>query len=131
VGFLARELGLPEKSLLTRYFKLHATFLLSGVFHLKADQSLGVLTAESGALWFFQINAAIIMVEDAFQELCHRAGLTERWPRCRYLGYIWVAFILFLITPPWAYPEARVGGKMVLLPLRLVETATSLVPRQR
>lgn len=121
VHYLARLLGLPSKSLPTRYLKLYAIFLLSGIFHLVADRSLGVSTEESGSLWFFQINAVAIMVEDAWQELCRRSKILDRWLRAQYLGYLWVVLFLVAVTPQWSYPQARVGGQMVLLPLGLAE----------
>src|SRR5689334_7751669 len=117
VHYVAKLLALPSKSLSTRYFKLHAIFLLSGIFHLVADRSLGVSTGESGSLWFFQINAVAIMVEDGLQELCRRSQILDKWPIVPCLGYLWVALFLVAVTPRWSYPQARVGGQMVLLPL--------------
>ena len=114
--------------ILSRYITLYVAFLASGYIHYSGDCALGVPKEESGALWFFQVNALAIIAEDGVLEGCRQAGITK-WSGGRYLGYVWVALFFYITTPPWAYPEARVGGQMKLLPFGLLENLVKMVSR--
>ncbi|KAL4768625.1 membrane bound O-acyl transferase family-domain-containing protein [Aspergillus nidulans var. acristatus] len=73
-----RIFGLRRPSILERYVHLCLTFTLSGLMHaigafLESDNQEAL-----GTLFFFASNAAIIMVEDAFQHLCTKLGPDSR-----------------------------------------------------
>jgi hypothetical protein len=126
---LASFLRLPKGSLFTRYFKILVAFAISGVIHLYADTLTGVAILESGAMHFFVGQGVLVIFEDAVQELARRTGLANTMSRLKWLGYIWVCFELFCMTPRWSYPQLRQGMKMELIPWRLVERISKLMSK--
>lgn len=94
------------------------TFLISGLIHARADQLMGVPNAENGAVVFFLLHAAIIMLEDALEDAF--SGLLPATPRY-FLGYIWVCTFFAWSSPIWIYSSMRLGlSSSALLPVRIV-----------
>lgn len=79
---------------------------------------MGVPDVESGAVIFFLLHAAVIMLEDAFRPIA-RAFLHERLRHA--LGYLWVFAFFTWSSPIWIYPSMRLGlSSAALLPVRVV-----------
>lgn len=77
-----------------------------------------MLDAEDGALAFFLLHAAVIMLEDAV-----RPALVALLPtRLRHtVGYLWVPAFFIWSGPIWMYPGARLGlDPAALLPMRVI-----------
>lgn len=112
--------GLPSRGTLGRYSCLVLTFAASGMLHCIADRLLGVPWRESGALTFFLLQAAGIVVEDTVQALLAWVPLGRGCRRV--VGRLWLATILVLTTPMWMEPTARHlrHGTDVMTPLRIV-----------
>lgn len=105
-------------SAVSRYMRLAIAFFISGLIHHHADQLMGVPNAENGAVVFFLLHAAFIMVEDALGPV-FIALLPER-PR-HILGYLWVFAFFTWTSPVWIYSGMRLGiSSAALLPVRVV-----------
>ncbi|KAH8816084.1 membrane bound O-acyl transferase family-domain-containing protein [Xylogone sp. PMI_703] len=93
---------LRRNSILARYCNLFLTFWISGVYHILSDG----LDTETGAVWFFIMQAIGITFEDAMQEVYRRSErpLKGIW---RIVGYIWVFVFLVWTSPSWRYPVLR------------------------
>lgn len=101
-----------------KYTKLSISFAISGLIHYRAEQLMGVPYSDNGALNYFLMQSAVIMLEDAVQPLL--AKLLPA-PLRRGLGYVWVAFIFAWTAPPWTYPGVRLGlDTGALLPVRVL-----------
>lgn len=93
-------------------------FLISGLIHHHADQLMGVPNGENGAVAFFLLHAAFIMLEDALGPV-----MIALFPgRVRYvLGYLWVFAFFNWASPVWIYSGMRLGiSSVALLPIRVV-----------
>ncbi|KAI1065247.1 hypothetical protein LB507_001309 [Fusarium sp. FIESC RH6] len=99
-----RMLHMPRGSVIARYCKLFISFFISGALHYPADRALGISVQESNAIPYFVITALAIMCEDGVQHIAKGWGGKRR----QYLGYFWVAFYMYWMTPSWGYPAARV-----------------------
>ncbi|KAG8164187.1 hypothetical protein KVR01_006105 [Diaporthe batatas] len=109
---------LPRNSAAHRHSRLVAAFLISGLIHWRADQAQGVPNAENGALVFFSLHAACIVLEDhlgpVFVKLLPR--------RVRHiLGYFWVLAFFAWSAPVYMYPSMRLGSDgTAMLPARII-----------
>ena len=119
---------LDRNPLIARYAKLACAFFLSGVTHIVSDGLMNIPFRESGALFFFSIQAVGIMVEDAAQAMFRALGarqpatMPSKWLMCqRMLGYTWVILFLTWSTPFWSYPIARQSGDFPL-PVRFFQS---------
>lgn len=118
-------LRLRRKTLVGRYAVLYVTFLLSGVVHYYQDGCLG-LWGESVAVWYFQMQAVGIVVEDAViagywrwigeeeEEGRRRRGGQRRWHHWTHLlGFVWVTVWFALWDLQWKgkymRQQARIG----------------------
>jgi hypothetical protein len=108
-----------------RYAQLFLVFLLSGILHQAMDVAQGMRWAESGALEFFMLMAAGIVVEDGFQWAAgpRHGAIAEREKKAsetlldkplgrsrmasKLVGYIWVLLFFSYATPIWVYPQFR------------------------
>lgn len=105
-------------SAVSRYTRLVIAFLMSGLIHAHADQLMGVPNVENGAVVFFLLHAAIIMIEDVIGN-----ALGDLMPtRFRHvLGYLWVCSFFAWSSPIWIYSGMRLGlSSTALLPVRVV-----------
>ncbi|KAM0354334.1 hypothetical protein ACHAPU_001378 [Fusarium lateritium] len=110
-------LHLP-RGLLARYCKLILCFFISGALHFPADKALGISAQESNVIGYFLTTALAIMCEDGVQHIS--GGVRGSWRR--YVGYVWVAFYMYLMTPSWGYPAARaVKPQDQLIPFSLIK----------
>lgn len=79
---------------------------------------MGLPDVENGAVVFFLLQAAVIMLEDALRPIA-RAFLPERLRHA--LGYLWVFAVFTWSSPIWIYPGMRLGlSSAALLPVRVV-----------
>ncbi|KAL5341653.1 membrane bound O-acyl transferase family-domain-containing protein [Aspergillus crustosus] len=101
-------LSLPRGTLLSRYMRIFGAFFLSGLLHQVLDCALGLPFAKAGAIAFFSVQAAGIVVEDAVEALSQTLPFfrNNAWVR-RTVGYLWVAGFLVWSTPIWMYPAVR------------------------
>lgn len=105
-------------SAVSRYTRLAIAFLISGLIHRHAEQLMGVPDAENGAVIFFLLHAAFIMLEDALGPV-FIALLPERTRHV--LGYFWVFAFFTWTSPVWVYSGMRLGmSSAALLPVRVV-----------
>lgn len=105
-------------SAVSRYTRLVIAFLISGLIHYQADRVMGVPNAENGAVVFFLLHAAFIMLEDSLGPVA-TAVLPGRLRHI--LGYLWVFAFFAWSTPIWAYSGMRLGfSSAALLPVRVV-----------
>lgn len=106
-------LRVPRGTLVSRYGKMYATYLLSGAMHAASETAAfnGRTWAESHSLWFFSMQWLGTVIEDAAQELYRRV-----FGRCktqepvgwqRMLGYLWTFLWLSYTTPRYVYAAAR------------------------
>jgi hypothetical protein len=118
--FVHTLLNIEKGSLQARYCKLITCFFLSGALHFPADLSLGITSQESNAIQYFLTTALIIMFEDFIQYWFRQlAGGQSKWST--YIGYAWVCFYMYWMTPSWAYPAARVvQSKDQLVPISII-----------
>lgn len=102
----------------SRYTRLIIAFLISGLIHARADQLMGVPNAENGAVVFFLLHAAIIMLEDALGNVFNNfLPVRSRY----FLGYVWVCIVFAWSSPIWTYSGMRLGlSSAALLPVRIV-----------
>ncbi|ROV95999.1 hypothetical protein VMCG_07994 [Cytospora schulzeri] len=108
----------PRRSAASRYARLTVAFLIAGLIHYHADQLMGVPDAENGALIFFFLHAAFIMLEDAL-----RPALVALLPtRIHHaVGCLWVVSLFVWSSPVWTYSGTRLGiDSAALLPVRVV-----------
>ncbi|ETS82453.1 hypothetical protein PFICI_04329 [Pestalotiopsis fici W106-1] len=111
-------LPFSRQSAMSRYVRQTVAFLISGAIHYRAEQLMGVPDKENGALVFFMMHSAIIILEDAVQPLI--SGILPR-SLSRPLGYLWVVAFFVWTTPPWMYPGSRLGiDPAALLPFRVL-----------
>jgi len=117
---LVIDIFLPflRHTIVARYTRQTIAFLISGLIHYRAEQLMGVPHIDNGALEFFLLHSAVIMLEDAVQPFLSKV-LPE--PLRRVLGYGWVVFIFVWSAPPWTYPGVRLGiDTGALLPVRVL-----------
>ncbi|KAH7242214.1 membrane bound O-acyl transferase family-domain-containing protein [Fusarium tricinctum] len=116
--FLVHKVLHMPKGFLARYCKLIVCFFISGALHFPADRALGISARESNVITYFLTTALVIMCEDGIQHISRR--LEGNWRR--YFGYAWVVFYMYLMTPSWGYPAARVVRPQdQLIPLSLTK----------
>lgn len=110
--------SVSRHSAVSRYTRLMIAFFISGLIHYYADMLMGVPDAENGAVVFFLLHVAFIILEDAFGPVV-RSLLPGR---LRYvLGYLWVFAFFVWSSPVWIYPGMRLGiNAAALLPVRVV-----------
>lgn len=102
----------------SRYTRLAIAFFISGLIHHHADQLMGVPNRENGAVVFFLLHAACIMLEDALGPVF--AALLPR-RLCNVLGWLWVFAFFTWSSPIWVYSGMRLGiSSAALLPVRVV-----------
>lgn len=114
---------MDPSSPVTRYLRLLNIFFFSGVMHLLIDIASGIPVHDSGALKFFLIQVAGILVEDIFARSYkalfgsdHRQGVSER-----LLGYVWVFLFLSWSVPAYLYPIlSRSGPEHSTVPFSIV-----------
>ncbi|GME48372.1 tri7-like toxin biosynthesis protein [Neofusicoccum parvum] len=112
-----RLLRAPRGTRASRYARLFAAFLLSGLVHRACERGMGVPPADGGALLFFPLQALGILAEDAVQAV---VGRRVRARVGRAVGYVWVVVFLAWSSPVWFYPQQRVGtDPELLMPVRL------------
>lgn len=110
---------LPRRSFLGKYTRLLVAFVISGLIHYHGDALMGVSATENGAMVFFCLHAAGIMVEDLIGPLLSKFLPKNRRLR-RTLGYMWVCAFFVWTTPVYMYPGNRLGLKAsALLPVRV------------
>lgn len=98
--------------------RLAAAFLISGLIHWRADQAQGVPNAENGALVFFALQAAVIILEDNLGPI-FVAALPKHVRHI--MGYLWVLAYFAWSSPPYMYPGMRLGfDGAALLPIRVI-----------
>lgn len=96
-------------SAVARYTRLRIAFLVSGLIHRHAEQLMGVPDAENGAVAFFLLHAAFIMLEDAFGPV-----FITLFPERTRAFFTWT-------SPIWIYSGTRLGmSSAALLPVRVV-----------
>jgi hypothetical protein len=71
---------------------LAAAFLISGLIHWRADQAQGVPDSENGALVFFALHAAVIVLEDHLGSV-----FIALLPRCVAISWVTFGFSLSLL----------------------------------
>ncbi|KAG6363984.1 hypothetical protein INS49_009087 [Diaporthe citri] len=109
---------LPPRSAASRNTRLAASFLISGLIHWRADQAQGVPNAENGALVFFALHAAVIVLEDNLGPI-FVASLPRRVRHV--MGYLWVLAFFAWSSPTYMYPGMRLGfDGAALLPIRVI-----------
>ncbi|KAL8822087.1 MAG: hypothetical protein Q9191_007170 [Dirinaria sp. TL-2023a] len=135
-------LRLTKGGLLGRYLFIFLTFWLSGVVHLCGDLAAGLPWEESGAMWFFCVQAFGIALEDGVQA-AYRAiigsgdgnanadnkadAVNKEKGKARpsawkcVIGYIWVACWMAWSVPVYVYPAARRSRGEGLLPVSLIK----------
>lgn len=109
---------LRPRSAAHRHTRLAAAFLISGLIHWRADQAQGVSNAENGALVFFSLHAAVIILEDHVGPV-----FLELLPRCarHIMGYLWVLAFFAWSSPTYMYPGMRLGfDGAALVPIRVI-----------
>ncbi|KAK4163229.1 membrane bound O-acyl transferase family-domain-containing protein [Cladorrhinum sp. PSN259] len=106
-------LRLPRGSLAVTYVFTLLVFASSGLWHLVGNFTSGISTSQSGAMYYFCIQALGIMLEDAFQALVFpSSGKNGREQReqqqqsllVRAAGHLWLIAWLTWTTPPWCDP---------------------------
>ncbi|KAI1030111.1 hypothetical protein LB504_010515 [Fusarium proliferatum] len=102
--FLVHGILHMPNGLVSRYCKLIVCFFISGALHFPADRALGISAKETNVIDYFLTTALVIMCEDGVQHVFR--GMQGTWSR--RFGYIWVICYMYLMTPSWAYPAARV-----------------------
>ena len=107
-------LCIPPKTLMARYGRILAVFVISGLLHLGADFTMGIKLRDSGSLHFFTTQALGIILEDAVQAVCQYLQKTAGSSKVRLnrritriIGYIWLCLFLAWSTPAWSYPAIR------------------------
>ena len=110
---------LTRRSLISRYSRLLVAFVISGLIHYRADVHMGV--SESGAMVFFTLHAAGIVVEDAVGSFLDKIlPLSGQGQLRRAVGYLWVCGFFVWTTPVYMYPANRLGLEAAaLLPVRV------------
>lgn len=84
--------------------RLAFAFAVSGLVHLGMDLAFGVPLAQSGAMYFFMLQAAGIVVENVSQHV-FRDTINKMSPGWRQgIGYTWVIVFLLWTTPVWLNP---------------------------
>ncbi|KAF5862107.1 hypothetical protein ETB97_012091 [Aspergillus alliaceus] len=97
-------LRIPSKSLWACYPRLLFAFTVSGFVHMGMDLAFGVPRAQTGAVWFFCLQAVGVIFESLIQSL-FRAQIERMSPVLkRAIGYAWVALFLLWVTPVWLNP---------------------------
>lgn len=108
---------LPRHSTQIRYIRPVFAFFLSGMIHSPADQRQGVPNDENGALTFFLLHAAAIILEDAARPVATFFPLCFRY----IMGYLWVLIFFVWSSPVYMYPGIRLGYDAArLLPVRFI-----------
>ncbi|POS76288.1 hypothetical protein DHEL01_v205307 [Diaporthe helianthi] len=109
---------LPRHSAAYRHTRLAAAFLISGLIHWRADLAQGVPNAENGALTFFSLHAAFIVLEDHLGPVF--VGLLPLRVR-QIIGYVWVLAFFAWSAPIYMYPGMRLGfDGAAMVPLRML-----------
>lgn len=114
---------ISRHSPLARYTRLVISFLISGLIHYHADQLMGVLDAENGAIVFFLLHAAIIFVEDTVRPVLMNSRVLSKLPRRfrQASGCLWVLAVFIWSSPVYIYASSRLGvDTAALLPVRIV-----------
>ena len=109
---------IPRHSLVARYTRLTIAFCISGAIHYRADQLMGVPNSENGAIAFFLLHAAAIMVEDSISPIT--SAMLPASLRC-ICGWAWVVTFFIWSSPIWIYSTTRLGiDSAALLPIRFI-----------
>ena len=89
------------------YFKLYATFFISGVFHYAADYSLRQ-DWKGASMESFLLQAVAITVEDIMMAAGKRIGVREG-RLTRILGFSWVVIWFSMWIPSYFHPLLTAG----------------------
>lgn len=108
-AFADSVLHLPRGTHASRCIRLILAFGISAFIHAQADLAIGIPFAEAGQFTFFSFQALGIVLESTLQEKCSRAGTDTLFPRGlqKGVGYIWVIYWFYWITPTWSYTTMR------------------------
>ncbi|KAI5290227.1 hypothetical protein KEM54_002142 [Ascosphaera aggregata] len=131
-AFIAHSLlGIPKMQkdeaqsvrLTRRYTKLVLTFIVSGLFHLGSDVSIGVPFSQSRAVAFFMIQSAGIILEDSVEAVWSKFLGSNKThndisPWKKALGYVWVTMFMALTVPMWSIQIAKATSRLPIVPTR-------------
>jgi len=106
-NFLARAFHVPKGKCAT-YFKLFASFFISGLIHVAADYPLHQNFAGGKSLQFFILQAAAITFEDAVIGIASRLAYKES-KTFKLIGFVW-AFAWFTFSLPICLEPLVRGG---------------------
>ena len=107
VNFIANVLHLPRGTF-TTYFKLFATFFLSGLLHAIGDYILLQNFSQGTSIQFFLLQAVGITFEDAIIALASRLGYKES-NAFKLIGFAWVFAWFPFSLPMWLDPQMHAG----------------------
>lgn len=100
-------LRIPRSSTWAVHVRLVIVFVISGLFHSGMDIAFGIAWEDSGALWFFTLQAVGVLIESAFQRV-FRGWVNALSPAVRRgLGFVWVSGFLLWTAPVWMNPMVR------------------------
>jgi hypothetical protein len=106
-------------SRISRYTRLAIAFFISGAIHYRGDQIMGVPDNQNGAVIFFLMHAAAIMLGDILAPTV--SAVIPKAALRRVLGGVWVLGFFIWSSPIWIYSSTRVGlDSAALLPVRIV-----------
>jgi hypothetical protein len=95
-----------------------SAFFFSGAIHYRGEQIMGVPDNQNGAVIFFLMHAAAIMLGDILAPTV--SAVIPKALR-RVLGGVWVLGFFIWSSPIWIYSSTRVGlDSAALLPVRIV-----------
>jgi hypothetical protein len=109
-NFLATSLHLARHALLTTYFKLFTSFLISWFIYATGDYVLYHTFSQGGALRFFLLQAVGITFEDGVIAIFSRMGYTgKKSIATKMIGFLWVFVWFTYCMPIWLDPQVHAG----------------------
>ena len=112
-NFLATFLPFPTRSLITTYFKLYTSFLISGLIHGTGDYVLYHSFSQGGALRFFLLQAVGITFEDGIIAIASHMGIGQNGGKkstaSKMIGFVWVFVWFTYCMPMWLDPQVHAG----------------------
>lgn len=110
---------------MTYVLRLVLIFVLSGAVHVGMDLGFSVPFRNTGAIWFFTLQAVGMLVEQVVQSIWYtlsgRKGMGTSMVE-RMVGHLWVAVFLSATAPIWLIPIFKglyEGGERSPVPLVL------------